>query len=103
MEEVHQSFGAQKICLSTREANMTKVVISWSYCLETLLYSTSKHGKPGSYTIAVLPSPEGKTNDLNDPNAFIAPDFIGTLRLEQLNAHYFSLPAEPYVRRSVNL
>ena len=103
MEEVHQSFGAQKICLSTREANMTKVVISWSYCLETLLYSTSKHGKPGSYTIAILPSPEGKASDLNDPNAFIAPDFIGTLRLKQLNANYFSLPAEPYVRRSVNL
>ena len=103
MEELHKNYGAQKICLSTREANMSKVVISWSYSLETLLYSTSKHGKPRSFTVAVLPSPEGKTNDLNDPNAFIAPDFIGTLRLSQLNADYFSLPAEPYVRSAVNL
>jgi hypothetical protein len=103
MEELHKNYVAQKICLSTQEANMSKVVISWSYSLETLLYSTSKHGKTGSFTVAVLPSPEGKTNDLNDPNAFIAPDFIGTLRLTQLNANYFSLPAEPYVRSAANL
>ena len=50
-DTLHNMYEKERIFLHLNEVSRDYVEIPWSYCLESLIYSTSEHGRSNGYSI----------------------------------------------------
>ena len=96
MDELHSKFNASRMYLNSHEVDMNRVGVQWSYCLESLLYSSANFGKDKSYMIAVYSDTELKREEIFSDKVLISHESFGRINFSDLDNRYYHLDKSLY-------
>ena len=96
MDELHSKFNASRMYLNSHEVDMNRVGVQWSYCLESLLYSSANFGKDKSYMIAIYSDTELKREEIFSDKVLISHESFGRINFSDLDNQYYHLDKSIY-------
>ena len=96
MDELHAKFNASRMFLNCNEVDMNRVGVQWSYCLESLLYSSANFGKDKSYMIAIYSDTELKREEIFSDKVLISHESFGRINFSDLDNRYYHLDKSLY-------
>lgn len=96
MDELHAKFNTSRMYLNCNEVDMNRVGVQWSFCLESLIYSSAKYGKDKNYMIAVYNDTELKREEIFTNNVLISHESFGRINFSDLDNRYFQFDKSFY-------
>lgn len=97
MDELHDQYKASRIYLHNYEVDMQRVMIPWSYSLETLLYSSSTKGFNGCYSVIVTDEYGFGRSEYANSEVFMSNESYGRIRFDELNTDYFQMNKQVFI------
>lgn len=89
MDDLHAKFNVSRIYLNCKEVDMNRVGVQWSFCLESLLYSSVSLGKDKTYMIALYNDFELKREEIFSDKVLISHESFGRINFSDLDDRYF--------------
>jgi hypothetical protein len=90
MDELHTKFNTSRMYLNCKDVDMNRVGVQWSFCLESLLYSSANYGKNKSYMIAVYNDIELKREEIFSDKVLISHESFGRINFSDLDNRYYN-------------
>jgi hypothetical protein len=97
MSELHHQYKASRVYLHNYEVDMNRVLIPWSYSLETLLYSSSTKGADNCYSIIVTDEYGFSRSEYANPDVFMSNESYGRINFDDLNADFFQIGKSVFI------
>ena len=89
MDQLHSKFNASRMYLNCNEVDMNIVGVQWSFCLESLLYSSANCKKDRNYMIAVFNDTELQREEIFTEKVLISHESFGRINFSDLDNRYF--------------
>ena len=96
MDELHVKFNASRMYLNCNDVDMKRVGVQWSFCLESLLYSSAKYGKDKIFMIAVYNDTELKREEIYSNKVLISHESFGRINFSDLDNRYYNFDKSLY-------
>jgi hypothetical protein len=96
MDELHVKFNASRMYLNCNDVDMKRVGVQWSFCLESLLYSSAKYGNDKTFMIAVYNDTELKREEIYSNKVLISHESFGRINFLDLNNRYYNFDKSLY-------
>jgi len=96
MDELHAKFNTSRMYLNCKDVDMNRVGVQWSFCLESLLYSSVNYGKDKSFMIAVYSDTELKREEIFSDKVLISHESFGRINFSDLEKQYFNFDKSLY-------
>lgn len=96
MDQLHSKFNTSRMYLNCNEVDMKRVGVQWSFCLESLLYSSAKYGKDKTFMIAVYNDTELKREEIYSNKVIISHESFGRINFSDLDNRYYNFDKTLY-------